>query len=327
MILLFTAIILQCSLVESMRPKYSFRCQENGAIELFGVASGSKLLNMTGNTCGVGDVNATTPGMFIIPKRCADLTTGNQTVTIVVYDPKIDGVTPSTTTIMSVDGGHGTHQFQIICNSIPSDGVNKTVVHVFRGNYYNVLPENHMEVDDVEMRFKAVNNTNAPDINTIYVGEKFFMFLEYKGEQPYSLVPKKCSAYLGTLLGSNVVKLWSWDGKPHCAPQKELLENFESPKNNLVVATMYGFRFSNSDFITMQCEVGIFVQKVPNLCKGALRRRRGIESVEVKTKFTVSKLRVFDNKKAYRLENNCPQISVDIFAWIVSLVGTLIYHW
>lgn len=50
-------------------------CRENGAIELFGVASGSKLLNMTGNKCRAGDVNMTTPGMFTIPKRCADLTT------------------------------------------------------------------------------------------------------------------------------------------------------------------------------------------------------------------------------------------------------------
>lgn len=40
-----------------------------------------------------------------------------------------------------------------------------------------------MEVGSVEMRFKAVNNTNAPDINTIYVGDEFFMFLEYKGSK------------------------------------------------------------------------------------------------------------------------------------------------
>lgn len=49
-------------------------CQENGAIELFGVASGSKLLNMTGNKCSVKDVNVATPGMFTIPKNCTDLT-------------------------------------------------------------------------------------------------------------------------------------------------------------------------------------------------------------------------------------------------------------
>lgn len=33
------------------------------------------------------------------------------------------------------------------------------------------------------MRFKAVNDINSPDINTIYVGDEFFMFLEYKGSK------------------------------------------------------------------------------------------------------------------------------------------------
>lgn len=50
-------------------------CQENGAIEVFGLANGSKVLNMTGNRCKAADVNVTTPGMFIIPQRCANLTT------------------------------------------------------------------------------------------------------------------------------------------------------------------------------------------------------------------------------------------------------------
>lgn len=48
---------------------------------------------------------------------------------------------------------------------------------------FNVLPVNNMEVDDVEMRFKAVNKKDSPDINTIYVGDEFFMFLEYKGSK------------------------------------------------------------------------------------------------------------------------------------------------
>lgn len=50
-----------------------------------------------------------------------------------------------------------------------------------RYRIYDVLPENNMEVEDVEMRFKAVNDSNAPDINTIYVGDEFFMYIKYKG--------------------------------------------------------------------------------------------------------------------------------------------------
>lgn len=39
------------------------------------------------------------------------------------------------------------------------------------------------------------------------------------------------------------------------------------------------------------------------------RRRRGIENVEVKTKFAASKIRVYDNKDVYQMENKSPQKS------------------
>lgn len=53
---------------------------------------------------------------------------------------------------------------------------------------YNILPVNNMEVDGVEMRFKGVNDPNTPDINTIYVGDEFFMFLEYKGSKLFFFI-------------------------------------------------------------------------------------------------------------------------------------------
>lgn len=39
------------------------------------------------------------------------------------------------------------------------------------------------------------------------------------------------------------------------------------------------------------------------------RKRRGIENVEVKTKFAASKIRVYDNKDMYQMENKSPQQS------------------
>lgn len=39
------------------------------------------------------------------------------------------------------------------------------------------------------------------------------------------------------------------------------------------------------------------------------RKRRGIENVEVKTKFAASKIRVYDNKDMYEMENKSPQQS------------------
>lgn len=45
-----------------------------------------------------------------------------------------------------------------------------------------------------------------------------------------------------------------------------------------------------------------------NLCRNT-RKRRQIENVEVKTKFATSKIRVYDNKDMYQMENKSPQKS------------------
>lgn len=57
---------------------------------------------------------------------------GNRSVTIAIYDPEIDGITPSVQLPNNIVGGHRVHQFVIECNSIPKEGVTKTVVHVFQ---------------------------------------------------------------------------------------------------------------------------------------------------------------------------------------------------
>eukprot|EP00105_Crassostrea_gigas_P038348 XP_019922496.1 PREDICTED: uncharacterized protein LOC109618670 [Crassostrea gigas] len=146
---------------------------------------------------------------------------GGIEVNITVYDPYIDGSTisptttstqpPISTTTELFIGGHGSHSFTVICESIPQQGITKSVVHVFEGNEFNVLPVNNIEVDDVEMRFKLDNSIDSPDINAIYVGDEFFMFLEYKGTKHYHLVPQKCKAYSGTSIGTGrqpKVDLW-----------------------------------------------------------------------------------------------------------------------
>lgn len=48
------------------------------------------------------------------------------------------------------------------------------------------------------------------------------------------------------------------------------------------------------------------------MCK-QVRKRRGIENVEVKTKFAASKIRVYDNKDMYQMENKSPQKSCKLF--------------
>lgn len=43
-----------------------------------------------------------------------------------------------------------------------------------------------------------------------------------------------------------------------CTPNEELLKRFMNESSKLIYAEMFGFRFSDSDYITIQCEVGIF---------------------------------------------------------------------
>eukprot|EP00105_Crassostrea_gigas_P039525 XP_019923673.1 PREDICTED: uncharacterized protein LOC109619008 [Crassostrea gigas] len=123
---------------------------------------------------------------------------------------------------------------------------------------------------------------------------------------------------------------------------------------------MFGFRFSDSEYITIQCEVGIFpgsqtqlpcnlpttspstslssVSSTPSSASASLsppttpilpgrRRRRGIENVEVKTKFAASQIRVYDNKDVYQMYNKSPKKSFDISVWIILVMGTLLNRW
>lgn len=43
-----------------------------------------------------------------------------------------------------------------------------------------------------------------------------------------------------------------------CTPNKDLLQSFTPSSAERIYAKMFGFRFSNSEYITIQCEVGIF---------------------------------------------------------------------
>ncbi|XP_052691727.1 uncharacterized protein LOC128169664 [Crassostrea angulata] len=330
MIIALTVTIVQLPSAECVHPQYSFRCLEEGNIHLFGLNKSSTIISVS--NCNINDVQSQ-DDYFLIPEKCLSQT---RKVNIVVHDPNIDGpTTPAPTPLTSTTspittqyiGGFGTHSFTITCKNIPEEGINETVVHVFKGKEYNALPVNNMEVDDVEMRFKAVNDINSPDIASIYVGDEFFMFLEYMGEKNYSVIPKKCTANSGTIAGTSDVDLWNWDNAD-CSPNDELLKHFIKVSSKLIYAEMFGFRFSDSGYITIRCAVGIFPEKTnKKLCKNGNRRRRGIENVEVETKLAASKIRVYDNKDMYETENKSPQKSFDVSVWIFLVIGTLLNRW
>lgn len=46
-----------------------------------------------------------------------------------------------------------------------------------------------------------------------------------------------------------------------CSPNDELLKHFTKVSSKLIYAEMFGFRFSDSGYITIRCAVGIFPEK------------------------------------------------------------------
>lgn len=275
--------------------------------------------------------------VFTIPRKCFNTSQENiRTLNIKVFDPAIIKLNTARPQLLNLNynGGQGTLQFTIICKRISDDGVSRTAVRVFESKIYDVLPENNMEVEDVEMRFKAVNDSNAPDINTIYVGDEFFMYIKYKGSQTYSLVPKKCKAYKGTIssAGENEVDLWDWSKSQNkCTQAKDLLASFSIASPTVIYAKMYGFRFADSNFITIQCKVGVYPDQQKLLCSddglkaastnvASGRRRREIGDIEIKTKFAFAKLRVFDNKDIYLMGNKSSKKAGNTSLWIIICV-------
>lgn len=333
----FIVTIFSVSSIESIHPHYSFRCLENGEIDLFGLHNESKITIV--DKCTNETLKADKFNVLAIPRRCLNTSQENTTtVNIKVFDPTISHIKyPWPVPLLptrSYEGGPGIQYFTINCKHISDDGVSKTAVRVFQNKIYDVLPENYMEVGSVEMRFKAVNDINFPDINTIYVGDEFFMYIKYKGSQTYSVVPKKCIAFKGTIIsaGENQVELWDWSKSPNkCTRAKELLESFSIASPTVIYAKMYGFRFADSNFITIQCEVGVYPDQQKLLCSDdamnaasksvdSSRRRREIDDIKIKTKFAFAKLHVFDNKDIYLMENKSGKKAGNTGLWIIICV-------
>ncbi|XP_056009606.1 uncharacterized protein LOC130046456 [Ostrea edulis] len=348
---LFLACILSAfmfSLGDWQHPHYSFRCLENGAIMLYGLHSGSEIYLDHSSTNGcVNQTRNKNNQPVTIEKNCLkyNATKNFTSISMTVYDPNFDVTTTTQnptrtpTTPPSYSGGHRYHKFNIICMDIPQNGVSKTVAHVFQETDNHQLPQNYKEVDGVEMRFKAVKKTNAPDISSIYVGDEFYMFLTYMGDTAYSLVPQTCKAIEGGIVptkdpgeSENSVYLWKYgDSTSNCIQHPELLEKFEKQVSNCkqVIATMYGFRFSgNQNYITITCEVTMYPAYMymgeTDVCVKPTRRRK--RSIELKTHQVSKTMQVFDSKNSYQSENRSQCNHGGISVWIVALITTTLYR-
>ncbi|XP_056009604.1 uncharacterized protein LOC125681625 [Ostrea edulis] len=350
---LFLACILSAftfSLGDWQHPHYSFRCLENGNIMLYGLHKTSKIVvDNADSACSKNLYTAEANNQPVtIDHSCLNYNTtednmieGFSSMIITIYDPSYD-LMPGTPTVKpssppKYTGGYGSHKFTIICKDIPNGGVNKTVAHVFQETNSKQLPENFKEVGDVEMRFKAVDNKNAPDISSIYVGDEFYMFLTYMGDIDYSLVPQKCEAIKGTMVPKdytvkteNSVDLWKYDkAKQNCIHHEELLAGFDKQASNCkqVVAKMYGFRFSgDKNYITITCDVTMYPAKLHTneTCVEPTGRRK--RSIELKTHQVSKTMQVFDSKNSYQSENRSQCNHCGISVWIVALITTTLYR-
>ncbi|XP_056009607.1 uncharacterized protein LOC125681623 [Ostrea edulis] len=339
-----TFILLTCilpaftvSLGDWHHPHYSFRCLENGDVDLYGLHNGSTVYLENSECNNSLSANGKTPVPIML--HCLNKTKSAEnmsitTINIIVYDPIFDTTTKETSPEPDIIGGIGAHIFTIVCNEIPKDGVNKTVAHVFQGTDSHQLPKNYKEVDGVEMRFKAADNPDAPDISSIYVGDEFYMFLKYMGETNYILVPRKCEAIEGTMVPKNHnvdhvnhVDLWKYNSPNTCASHRELLVDFTRVHSSTVVAQMYGFRFSgNNYYVTITCDVTMYPpEKNKNdTCLAPPQRRK--RSIELKTHQVSKTMQIFDSKNSYQSENRSQCNHCGISVWIVALITTTLYR-
>ncbi|CAG2188292.1 unnamed protein product [Mytilus edulis] len=117
------------------------------------------------------------------------------------------------------------------------------------------------------MRFKADNNIDLPDISEVYIGDEFYMFLQYKGESNYLIEPQNCTAFSGNDIfnsGVSQVTLWKIDGEKanHCVSKEAKNLNllgsngFTYIDEKTVRTRLNGFRFNtNVKDITIFCRV------------------------------------------------------------------------
>ncbi|XP_048776898.2 uncharacterized protein LOC125681046 isoform X1 [Ostrea edulis] len=137
-----------------------------------------------------------------------------------------------------------------------------------------VLPPMQKEVAGVRMYFREGPSLSSAPVFNVYLGDRFYMFLKYTGDE-YVIKPVACTAYSGVVLDESVSKVVLWNQS--CAGRTDVMENFINKTSTLLQATLYGFHFNSSHYVTIECTVRICRQNTTcatsKIC-GAKRRRR-----------------------------------------------------
>lgn len=267
--ILFTSIFFKQSYQK--HPKYSYVCKEDGSVEFTGFKQGShvKIVStVQGANCSKQDlpIVSSRDNVVSITVDCMgnDLKV-NRSVTVRVQDKHL-GETKSIPTSGNILGGLSYHEFVLECSKISE--IERNVLRQFHLIDTETIFSKENEVGQIDMRFKAEDDITLPDISEVYIGDKFYIFLQYKGVSEYMIEPQECVAYKGndkeaSANESRHETLWEKvdDTSNHCvfadAKNKGLIgaEGFLFKDEKTVHASLYGFRFRGSEDITITCRV------------------------------------------------------------------------
>lgn len=290
-------------------PQYTFNCLETGELEVKGVSTVTSLT--VGGTCNrVIAKNSHDSGKITIPKNClvpADNFESERTVTLTINDSTFDGTqrTIITQTVSGLNGGQDKHQITVKCEPLRNKGMMAYVIH----GVGLATPEAKIptEVQKVEMRLKSEKYdsyedvTQLPDVSTVYIGDKFYMYLVYLGTDPYSVIPIKCTAFKGSFASeptSTPQQLDLYTNTNSCIPDNaknyRVMHKFETLTSGtrIVRAEMFGFLFDKDAEITFVCSVnicrdGTTTCKLPTNCVDWNARKR--RSAKHDKQYTITK--------------------------------------
>ncbi|CAC5358433.1 unnamed protein product [Mytilus coruscus] len=197
---------------------------------------------------------------------------------VAVYDNNENEayISPTTTRIPYLVTGH--HVFNLTCLPLKEAGVDRIALAETGITDTEQLHNVYNEIGQVEMRFKEDESIDKPDVSTVYIGDRFYMYLKYMGDtKDYVIVPQTCTAYQGTFRSdyAQFMDLWTQNGtkRNDCttedARKYKVMTNFRRLSSIIVHAELHGFRFNangNSGFddVTISCTVKICTSATGN---------------------------------------------------------------
>lgn len=125
------------------------------------------------------------------------------------------------------------------------------------------------------MYFRERPSLSSAPVFNVYLGDAFYMFIRYTGSY-HVIKPVECKAYAGVVIDQDVTNMVLWNSA-NCSTVSGVLEKFTNVTNTLLLASLYGFQFHQSPYVTIECTVRICnpnsICAKSKLCQPKRRRR------------------------------------------------------